>query len=141
VHDVAQSLGGGYSFSQPAGETATIVKLSRVALLAPAVALVGLAIGSTDGRSKSLVSKLKLPWFIIAFFVAVAVNSVIDAPEWVAEYGLLASKAMVLFAVTATAMRSRLDLLLTQGWRALLPVILATLTAFVTAATFAWAFL
>jgi uncharacterized integral membrane protein (TIGR00698 family) len=141
VHDVAQSLGGGYSFSQSAGETATIVKLSRVALLAPAVALVGLAIGSTDGRSKSLVSKLKLPWFIIAFFVAVAVNSVIDAPEWVAEYGLVASKAMLLFAVTATAMRSRLDLLLTQGWRALLPVILATLTAFITAAAFAWAFL
>jgi NADH:ubiquinone oxidoreductase subunit H len=48
---------------------------------------------------------------------------------------------MLLFAVTATAMRSRLDLLLTQGWRALLPVMLATLTAFVAAAAFAWAFL
>jgi uncharacterized membrane protein YadS len=117
------------------------VKLSRVALLAPAVALVGLAIGSSDGRSRSLASKLKLPWFIVAFFVTVAVNSVIDAPDWVAEYGLIASKAMLLFAVTATAMRSRLDLLLTQGWRALLPVMLATLTAFVTAAAFAWAFL
>jgi uncharacterized membrane protein YadS len=141
VHDVAQSLGGGYSFSQSAGETATIVKLSRVALLAPAVALIGLAIGSTDGRSTSFMSKLKLPWFIIAFFVAVALNSIVDAPEWVAEYGLIASKAMLLFAVTATAMRSRLDLLLTQGWRALLPVILATFTAFITAAAFAWAFL
>jgi uncharacterized membrane protein YadS len=113
----------------------------RRALLAPAVALVGFAIGSSDGRSKSLASKLKLPWFIIAFFVAVAVNSIIDAPGWVAEYGLIASKAMLLFAVTATAMRSRLDLLLTQGWRALLPVMLATVTAFVTAAAFAWAFL
>ena len=58
-----------------------------------------------------------------------------------AEHGLVASKAMLLFAVTATAMRSRLDLLLTQGWRALLPVILATLTAFIAAAAFAWAFL
>ena len=42
VHDVAQALGGGYSYSQHAGEVATIVKLSRVALLAPAVALIGL---------------------------------------------------------------------------------------------------
>jgi NADH:ubiquinone oxidoreductase subunit H len=47
----------------------------------------------------------------------------------------------LLFAVTATAMRSRLDLLLGQGWTALLPVILATLTAFVASAAFAWAVL
>ncbi|MGH8335295.1 MAG: putative sulfate exporter family transporter, partial [Gammaproteobacteria bacterium] len=58
---------------------------------------------------------------------------------WVAEYGLIASKAMLLFAVAATAMRSRLDLLLSQGWRALLPVMLATMAAFVGAAFFAWA--
>ena len=68
VHDVAQALGGGYSFSESAGETATIVKLSRVALLAPAVALVGLAIGSAGSQPKSILAKLKLPWFILAFF-------------------------------------------------------------------------
>jgi uncharacterized integral membrane protein (TIGR00698 family) len=138
VHDVAQALGGGYSFSQSAGETATIVKLSRVALLAPAVALIGLAIGSSGKQPKGVLAKLKLPWFILAFFAAVAINSLIKAPGWVAEYGLIASKAMLLFAVTATAMRSRLDLLLGQGWKALLPVILATLTAFAAAALFAW---
>jgi uncharacterized integral membrane protein (TIGR00698 family) len=141
VHDVAQALGGGYSFSQSAGETATIVKLSRVALLAPAVALIGLAIGTSGGQPKSLLSKLKLPWFILAFFGAVALNSLLDAPDWVAEYGLIASKAMLLFAVTATAMRSRLDLLLGQGWNALLPVVLATLTGFAASAIFAWGFL
>ena len=141
VHDVAQALGGGYSFSQSAGETATIVKLSRVALLAPAVALIGLAIGSSGNQPRTLLAKLKLPWFILAFFAAVAVNSLIDAPAWVAQYGLIASKAMLLFAVTATAMRSRLDLLLGQGWKALLPVMLATLTAFFAAAVFAWAML
>ena len=141
VHDVAQALGGGYSFSEDAGEVATIVKLSRVALLAPAVALIGLAIGSVGGKPQSLLAKLKLPWFILAFFAAVAVNSAVSAPAWVAEYGLIASKAMLLFAVTATAMRSRLDLLLSQGWKALLPVMLATLTAFVASAAFAWIFL
>jgi NADH:ubiquinone oxidoreductase subunit H len=57
-------------------------------------------------------------------------NSLVIAPPWVAEYGLIISKTLLLFAVTATAMRSRLDALLSQGWRALLPVILASLTAF-----------
>jgi uncharacterized integral membrane protein (TIGR00698 family) len=138
VHDVAQSLGGGYSISPKAGEVATIVKLSRVALLAPAVALIGLAIGSSDGKQRSLLAKLKLPWFILAFFAVVAANSLVAPPAWIRENGLIASKAMLLFAVTATAMRSRLDLLLSQGWRALLPVILATVTAFILASGFAW---
>lgn len=141
VHDVAQSLGGGYSISQEAGEVATIVKLSRVALLAPAVALIGLAIGSVAGKPKNLAAKLKLPWFVLAFFALVAVNSMITAPDWVSQYGLILSKAFLLFAVTATAMRSRLDLILGQGWRAILPVLLATLTAFIAACFYAWAML
>jgi uncharacterized integral membrane protein (TIGR00698 family) len=141
VHDVAQALGGGYSFSQEAGEVATIVKLSRVALLAPIVALIGLAIGSTDGRPKGLAAKLKLPWFILGFFALVIANSLVSLPPQVQQYGLIASKALLLFAVTATAMRSRLEALLDHGWQALLPVILATLTAFAGATFVAWAFL
>jgi uncharacterized integral membrane protein (TIGR00698 family) len=130
THDVAQALGGGFAYSQAAGETATIVKLSRVALLAPAVALIGLAIGSADGKPSSFLTRIRLPWFILAFFGLMAINSLVATPAWIAEYGLIVSKALLLFAVTATAMRSRLDALLSQGWRALLPVILASLTAF-----------
>jgi uncharacterized integral membrane protein (TIGR00698 family) len=141
VHDVAQALGGGYSFSQEAGEVATIVKLSRVALLAPVVALIGVAIGSADGKPKSLAAKLKLPWFILGFFGLVAVNSLITVPPIVQQYGLIASKALLLFAVTATAMRSRLEALLDHGWQAMLPVIFATFTAFAGATFVAWAFL
>lgn len=138
IHDVAQSLGGGFSFSPEAGKVATIVKLSRVALLAPIVALIGIAIGNPDGRPQTLAQKLKLPWFVLAFFALVAINSVVTAPVWIATYGLIASKALLLFAVTATAMRSRLDLILGQGWRALAPVLFATITAFVAACSFAW---
>jgi uncharacterized integral membrane protein (TIGR00698 family) len=133
THDVAQALGGGYSYSQAAGETATIVKLSRVALLAPAVALIGLAIGSADGGKQGMLAKLRLPWFILAFFGLMALNSLISLPPIAAELGLVTSKALLLFAVTATAMRSRLDTLLTQGWQALMPVMCASLTAFLLA--------
>ena len=38
IHDVAQALGAGYSYSPEAGANATVVKLTRVALLAPALA-------------------------------------------------------------------------------------------------------
>ncbi len=141
IHDVAQSLGGGYSFSERAGEYATIVKLSRVALLAPVIALIGLAIPSEKGKRPSFLTRLKLPWFVLAFFAIVILNSFITLPVWVQQYGLIASKTMLLCAVAATAMRSRLDALISQGWRPLIPVALATSVAFASAFGFAWSFL
>ncbi len=146
VHDVAQALGAGYSYSPGAGEYATIVKLARVALLAPIVMLIGLAIGSGGGedggaRRGGILASLKLPWFVIAFFGLLAVNSVLPIPGWVKEAGLIVSKCLLLFAVTAMAMRSRLDSLLDQGVGAVLPVGLASLTAFLGALFFAWSML
>lgn len=144
IHDVAQSLGGGFSYSAEAGEVATIVKLTRVTLLAPVVALIGFVVGraaasgSGAGGSKA---RLPLPWFIIAFFAMVALNSAVSLPAEVKDWGLVASKALLLFAVIAAAMRSRLDALLSEGVRGLAPVIAASLTSFALAFLFAWQFL
>ncbi len=71
IHDVAQAIGGGYAFSDAAGTSATIVKLARVALLAPVVALVGLLLKPEDGSDTRIWRRLALPWFIVAFFAMV----------------------------------------------------------------------
>lgn len=134
IHDVAQAIGGGYAFSDAAGSYATIVKLARVALLAPVIALVSLAIGSDgEGAGRPLWRRLALPWFIVAFLAVVAANSLLAVPPQVTQAGLAASKGLLLAAVTATALRSRMDLLLDMGWRATIPVALATLASFATA--------
>ena len=39
IHDVAQVVGAGYSISPAAGDTATLVKLMRVAMLLPVIML------------------------------------------------------------------------------------------------------
>lgn len=138
IHDVAQAIGGGYAFSDPAGSYATIVKLSRVALLAPVVALVGLAIGTADGAGEqSWWRRFSLPWFIAGFLALVLVNSLAIIPSGFAAPALAASKGLLLIAVTATAMRSRMDLLMEMGWRATVPVIAATLASFACALGFA----
>lgn len=138
IHDVAQAIGGGYAFSDAAGTHATIVKLARVALLAPLVALASLWIGTSPGdAAQPAWKRLALPWFILAFLGVVALNSVIALPAWLTGVGLTASKALLLLAVTATAMRSRMDLLLELGWRASVPVVTATLASFAAALGFA----
>ena len=144
IHDVAQALGAGYALSPEAGETATIVKLARVAMLAPIVAIIGLAIGSpTPGKAdrSPVLAALRLPWFIFAFFAVVLVNSLITFPDVVREWGLVASKGLLLLAIIATAMSSRLDALLREGWRGLISVLAATLVSFLMSVAYAWYFL
>src|SRR3546814_10423442 len=67
VHDVAQAIGGGFSFSQKAGEVATIVKLTRVALLAPMLMLVALWLGRGGAAQATRRIPLRLPWFLTGF--------------------------------------------------------------------------
>lgn len=136
IHDVAQAIGGGYAFSDAAGSYATIVKLSRVALLAPIVVLVGLLIGPAEGGADAgLWKRLALPWFITAFIAVVCLNSLVAIPPVWSGHALDVSKGLLLLAVTATAMRSRLDLLVEMGWRATIPVLSATVASFACALT------
>ena len=133
IHDVAQAIGGGYAVSDTAGGHATVIKLARVALLAPIVALVAFWLGRPDeeaAKSKRNWSGLAMPWFIVGFLVIVALGTFIPIPPIVAERGLEVSKFLLLFAVTATALRSRLSLLLQAGWKPLAPVFAATLASF-----------
>ncbi len=134
VHDAAQAIGGAYSYSDAAGADATVVKLARVAMLAPAVALVAMWVGSSPGGNGAPVwRRIAMPWFIVGFLAVVALNSAVEMPRELAGYGLIASKALLLLAVTATAIRSRTGLLLETGWRTLMPVLLATIASMLAA--------
>lgn len=139
IHDVAQAIGGGYAFSDAAGSYATIVKLARVAMLAPLVALASLAIGtsSEDGPPPSIWRRLALPWFITAFLAVLVLNSLVSIPTGFTNIALNGSKALLLLAVTATAMRTRMDLLMRMGWREIVPVFAATIVSFLAALSFA----
>ncbi len=128
IHDVAQALGAGYSFSDSAGETAAIVKLTRVTLLAPALAVVAYLYPS-DGPAGG--GESRLPWFVLAFLAVAALNSVIAVPPFVTSGAKQLTSGLLLMAVTATGIRSPMHLLMAQGWRASLPVIMATLVAFI----------
>ncbi|MFM7347910.1 MAG: YeiH family protein [Erythrobacter sp.] len=139
IHDVAQAIGAGFAVSDTAGAQATVVKLTRVALLAPLVTLAALWIARVEplpagvGKAKVPV----LPGFILAFLALVGLNSVVAFPPELAGHALTLSKTLLLLAVTATAMRTRTDLLLGLGWRSVMPVLAATIASLLTALAFA----
>jgi uncharacterized integral membrane protein (TIGR00698 family) len=126
IHDVAQSLGAGDSFSPGAGEIAAITKLTRVALLAPVLALVAWRLPG-EGRGKA--GGAALPWFVIGFFLLAAANSAGLVPAVVRGPAQGIGTAFLACAVTATGMRSPMNALLDSGPKPLLVIVASTLAA------------
>jgi uncharacterized integral membrane protein (TIGR00698 family) len=127
IHDVAQALGAGYSLGEVQGQTAAIVKLTRVALLAPTLLLVTLALPrGGDGKTGAP----PVPWFIAAFLGLTILNSLVALPPMVAVVAKQGTTLLLLLAVVATGIRSPMQLLLKQGWRASMPVVAATVVSF-----------
>jgi uncharacterized integral membrane protein (TIGR00698 family) len=139
IHDVAQAIGAGFAVSDAAGAQATVVKLTRVALLAPLVTLAALWIARVQpvAASGSGPRVPLLPGFILAFLGLVGLNSLVPMPPALAAHALTLSKTLLLLAVTATAMRTRTDLLLELGWRSVMPVLAATIASLGVALAFA----
>jgi len=134
IHDVAQTLGAGYAFSEGAGQIAAIVKLTRVALLAPVLAVVALYFPAEGGRAKGP----GVPWFVIGFFALAGINSLGIVPPIAATWAERIAAAMLAAAVTATAIRSPMRQLLEAGPRPLLVIASATLAALALSVTAAF---
>lgn len=126
IHDVAQALGAGYSYSEGAGQIAAIVKLTRVALLAPVLAVVAMFLRGEGAQTKGP----GVPWFVVGFFVLAGINSFGVIPVVVAGAAEKLASGLLAAAVTATAIRSPLSQLLEAGPRPLLVILAATLVAF-----------
>ena len=130
VHDVAQTLGAGYSFSAAAGDAAAIVKLTRVALLAPVlIILVRLLPRSGADPARTI----GIPWFVIGFFLVAAVNSTAWLPRQVTDMGQSVAAILLACAVTATGIRSPMHKLVSAGFRPLLVIGGASILALILA--------
>lgn len=125
IHDVAQTLGAGYAYSPGAGEIAAIVKLTRVALLAPVLAVVALFFRGEGGVR----AQQGVPWFVIGFFALAGVNSLGVIPALVTGVAERLATAMLACAVTATAMRSPMRQLMEGGARPLIVIVAASAVA------------
>lgn len=104
IHDVAQVVGAGYTVSDTAGETATFVKLLRVALLVPVVIVLSVIFsGEQDGPQK-----LPIPFFVLGFVGLVMIGSTSLVPETL-KLGLLElSRWCLITAIAALGMKTSL---------------------------------
>jgi uncharacterized integral membrane protein (TIGR00698 family) len=128
VHDVAQVVGAGYAVSNEAGDTATIVKLLRVAMLVPTVLLVSLAFAAAR-RAAAAEGKpeLPIPVFAIVFAVLVGVNSLDLLPAALHEALVSLSRWCLITAVAAVGLSTSLREIAKVGWPPVIIALAATL--------------
>lgn len=130
VHDVAQVVGAGYSISHEAGDAATLIKLMRVAMLLPVIALAAWLSQRhqrAQGEAAPGPRPPLLPWFAIAFAVLVAINSTGWLPAGVVQAGREASQWCLIMAMSAIGMKTHLKDILTVGWKPVALMVLETL--------------
>ncbi len=129
IHDVAQVVGAGFSVSEEAGDTATLVKLIRVTFLAPVVIAISLAMrfAHAGEATTSPAPGWPLPPFVIGFLILAGLNSYGLIPAPVASVMVAVSRAALLLAIAAVGMKTSLGDLRKVGALAVALVIAETL--------------
>lgn len=131
IHDVAQVVGAGYLLGPQVGDTAVIVKLFRVGLLAVVVMAVGAAVATrrrhVGGGRARLAPGQVLPWFLQGYLLLVIVNSAGWVPSGLQPVLSDASRACLVMAIAALGLRTALSTLAETGWRPLLLLLVETL--------------
>ncbi|MDD0843937.1 YeiH family protein [Pseudomonas sp. Gutcm_11s] len=119
IHDVAQVVGAGYSMSPETGDTATVVKLMRVAMLLPVIVVAAMVTrlqGAEGGGKRPPL----LPWFAVGFLVLACVNSTGWVPALVQGGVNELSRWCLVVSIAALGMKTQLKELASVGIKPIL---------------------
>ena len=118
IHDVAQVVGAGYGVSVETGDTATVVKLMRVAMLVP-VMLILVAVYRRN-KTNDQTDPTPIPWFVAIFVLLVVAGSMGWIPVWTQAIGNDLSRWLLIIAIAAIGLKTRLQEIVAVGIRPVL---------------------
>jgi uncharacterized integral membrane protein (TIGR00698 family) len=128
IHDVAQVVGAGFSVSEETGETATTVKLIRVAMLAPVVLIFGLVIRAAMSREAETGKHPPLiPFFVVMFLIFAGLNSTGLIPPSIQSGLSDFSRWALLTSIAAVGMKTSLRTLKDVGGQAIILIVAETI--------------
>jgi uncharacterized integral membrane protein (TIGR00698 family) len=110
IHAVPQVVAAGFAYSAAAGRLATLVKLVRVALLAPFLFVLGFQYARTRGRSVEIPYRRLVPPFVYGFLALSIANTLALLPVLQFRFGtfpladLLANCGELLLTLSMAAM-------------------------------------
>lgn len=129
AHEVAQAVAGGQSINVATMETAVVVKLIRVMMLAPFVIFLSIVLtrlNSGDDKNKDNNEKIAvaIPWFVFGFMATAIINSLFSLPELLKSGLHFTSQFSLAMAMAALGAQTRWKTIKEAGP---MPIILALL--------------
>ena len=128
IHDVAQVVGAGFTISQETGDIATVVKLIRVAMLAPVILVAVIIIRRIDTSDRSADRPAIVPGFVVAFVILVGMNSLGLFSQTATVIAAEVSRWALLTAIAAVGLKTSLREVVKVGLPAI--ALLVTETVF-----------
>ena len=117
IHDVAQVVAAGMILGPEVGDTATVVKLSRVMLLMPVVLLISIRYRHHPATQTADVEVPLVPRFLLAFIVLMLLASIgLFTPDMTRLAGD-ASRWLLVTAIAAAGIKTSFEDLLKLGWQ------------------------
>jgi len=130
INDTSSVVGAAYGWSDQAGDTAVVVKLTRTLMIIPVSLILGyLARKGRFGQSDETMSKkaASVPWFLLAFLVASGLRTLNFIPEAVLSVLSFLSTLFTCSALAAIGFSSNIKGIIQSGWR---PLVLGVATWF-----------
>ena len=126
IHEVAQVVAAGNAISESAANTAVIVKMTRVMMLAPFLIILSAWLSANSARSEASgqsaaagKQRVSVPWFAIAFVAVAGLNSLAILPTRAVELGVQIDTALLAMAMAALGLSTHLSAIRTAGVRPL----------------------
>ena len=133
INDTSSVVAAGYSYSESAGDYATIVKLTRATLIIPVSLLIaGIQLYKKRRNAEKVSLKQIFPWFILWFLVASLISSTGILPELFITSAKWLSRFMIAMALASIGLSANVKELLKTGVK---PVLLGLITWFFVAAS------
>jgi uncharacterized integral membrane protein (TIGR00698 family) len=137
IHDVAQVVAAGYATSTKSGDTATIVKLMRVAMLLPVVLAISLATARRlDKATRARNKVVLLPGFLLGFVALAALNGFNLVSPQVGAALTEVSRWLLVISVAALGMKTSARDIMSVGGTAI--GLIAAETVFLALVVLAW---
>lgn len=134
LHEVAQVMAAAFTWGTGPGDMGTLVKLTRVVLLAPALVVLGIVTGGGVQHMKFSWKEPPVPWFVVGFLAVGVVGSLGGLPAIARTWLSNTSVFLMVMAMAAMGLNTHLEMVKRAG----LKVIYAGLAGFAMLATTSW---
>lgn len=113
IHDTSSVVGAAYAYGDEALKIATTVKLARALWIIP-LSLVSLYLFKGDGK------KIKIPWFIFLFILAIILNSYLPLPVLLTKGITSISKSLLVLTLFLIGAGLSVEKIKSAGWKSMI---------------------